>query len=336
MLVTSKSVGATAFFEKVRSRCARAGRLQVFARVRPHSPIEDVEECTSIARTIEANLLVSVGGGSSIDTTKGVVRDFLDRGAGPPFHVALPTTLSGAEFSKDLGLSVGKGKTVFSDVRFIPNVVIMDPEAALTAPVDLILPSGMNSIARCVEGIASIRGNAVAEGLYLHAIRLLSSALKGIKQDPRAPVERSRAQAGAMLAIVSGDVAPPKGIEFALAHVVGGFFKVPHALAHSILIAPCMRFNAPLAYEWHAMIAEALGVPGVDSISPREAARSASDAVVDLLKELGIPTRLRDVGVKKEMLPEGAVMALHDPYYSTNLIPLNGEQDVLRILEDAW
>lgn len=336
LVVTSKSVAATPFFETVVDYCGRAAIFQVYKGVHAHSPIEDVNDCAVLAREVGADLLISVGGGSSIDTAKGVVRSYLEAGDAPPSHVAIPTTLSGAEFSKDLGLTVGKSKTVFSDLRFIPNTVIMDPEASATAPLDLILPSGMNAMAHCIEGIASIKGNPIAEGLYLHSIRLLSTALLRIKQDPQSLVERSRAQAGAILAVTTGAYSPPKGIEHALAHTVGGFFRVPHALAHSIMIAPCMRFNAPLAHEAHASIAEALGVPGVSALDTHDAAKAASDAVVDLLRALGIPTRLRDVQVRREMLLEGAQVATHDPYYKTNLTPLIGYQDVFRILEDAW
>jgi maleylacetate reductase len=335
VVVTSPSVVRSGLVERVEEQLGGADSVEIYAGVRPHSPIETVQELRELAARIGATHFISVGGGSSIDTTKGLVLDFLDRDD-KPFHVAIPTTLSGGEYGKDVGLTDGNKKKIFSDVRVVPDLVILDPTAAVTAPLSLFMPSGMNAFAHCVEGLASVKGNAIGDALFLHSSRLLYSALFELAERPDDLVQRGRAQAGALMAACIGLGGIPKGIEHALAHVVGGRWKVPHAIAHSIMIAPCMRYNADTVGWAHAMIGETIGVPGAAKLDPVEASLATAEAIDQLLLRLGIPRRLSEVGVPRDDLANAAVDAFDDLYLHSNPKKITETSDVLGILEDAW
>lgn len=334
-LVTSPSVVRSGLVDRVRDQITSVDTIEVYSGVRPHSPIHTVEDVRKIARDINVTHMISVGGGSSIDTTKGVMLDYLDRDE-KPFHIAIPTTLSGGEYGKDVGLTDGNKKKIFSDVRVVPDLVILDPTAAVTAPLSIFTPSGMNAFAHCVEGLASVKGNAIGDALFLHSARLLYSSLFELAERPDDLVQRGRAQAGALTAACIGLGGIPKGIEHALAHVVGGRWKVPHTIAHSIMIAPCMRYNADTVGWAHAMIGQTIGVPGVEKLAHNEASLATAEAVDNLLLRLKIPRRLAEVGVPHDDLPNAAADAFDDLYLHSNPKKITETSDVLGILEDAW
>jgi len=334
VLITSPSVVRSGLVERVKDQLKAVAALEIYEGVKPHSPLSTVEDVRQIAKKIGATHMISVGGGSSIDTTKGVILDYLDKGD-KPFHIAIPTTLSGGEYGKDVGLTDGNKKKIFSDVRVVPDLVILDPVAALTSPLSLFMPSGMNAFAHCVEGLASVKGNAIGDALFLHSARLLYSSLFLLAENPDDLVQRGRAQAGALMAACIGLGGIPKGIEHALAHVVGGRWKVPHAIAHSIMIAPCMRYNADTVGWAHAMIGETIGLD-VAKLPPAEASLVTADAVDGLLARMKIPRRLSEVGVPRDDLPNAAVDAFDDLYLHSNPKKITETADVLGILEDAW
>jgi alcohol dehydrogenase class IV len=335
VLVTSPSVVRSGLVDKAKNHLKSVAALETYEGVKPHSPMATVEDVRQLVKKIGATHVISIGGGSSIDTTKGVILDYLDSG-NKPFHVAIPTTLSGGEYGKDVGLTDGNKKKIFSDVRVVPDLVILDPEAAVTAPLSIFMPSGMNAFAHCVEGLASVKGSAIGDALFLHSARLLFSSLFELAERPDDLVQRGRAQAGALMAACIGLGGIPKGIEHALAHVVGGRWKVPHAIAHAIMIAPCMRFNADTVGWAHQMIGETIGVPGIQKMAPQEASLAAADAVDGLLKRMKIPRRLSEVGVPRDDLENGAVDAFDDLYLHSNPKKITEASEVLGILEDAW
>jgi alcohol dehydrogenase class IV len=318
-----------------------AGRLRVvlggavagvFTGVRPHSPVEVVQEATRLYRECQADILVSVGGGSSVDTAKGVVHFHREETGQRAKHVAIPTTLSGAEFSRGAGITHGNLKKVYRTDLFCEGV-LLDPELTLATPSALFLPSGLNAIAHCVEGVCSVRANGVGEGLLLHALRLLGEALLEVAREPGRIEARGRAQVGAALAAM-GSVGMAAGLEHALAHVIGGRHKAPHALIHAVLIAPVMRFNHAVVVPQQAAIAAALGVP--DDGRPAAAlAKRGIDRVGDLLVELGIPSGLGALGVTEADLPELATLVRHDHNFATNPRPVQTDAEILGVLRDA-
>jgi alcohol dehydrogenase class IV len=330
LVVTSPSVRRTGLVDRV---AGHLGQLlaTVFDDVRPHSPIEVVEAARQTAEASGADVVVSVGGGSAVDTAKGVVHLVRELTGRRLPHVAIPTTLSGAEFTYAAGITHGRTKRIYGPDLFC-EVVLLDPEAAAVTPGSLFLPSGLNAVAHCVEGIQSVDGSAVAEAMMLHAIRLLSESLRAVQRDPGDLEARGRAQAGAALASL-GIWGVSVGLEHALAHAVGGKYKAPHATVHAILIAPVMRFNHPVVVPAQAAIAEALGVSrkGDEAV----VARRGIERIASLLIDLGIPTGLRALGVTEDGLADLADAACHDPCFATNPRPVSSREDVMEVLRSA-
>src|SRR5262249_9851184 len=166
-----------------------------------------------------------------------------------------------------------------------------------------------------------------------HALRLLTDALTEISRTPGSVEARGRAQVGAALAAM-GCVGMAAGLEHALAHVVGGRHKAPHALIHAVLIAPVMRFNHDFVVSQQAAIATALGVSG-DGLSKTELARRGIARLAGLLDELGIPAGLGALGVTEADLPELARLVRNDHNFATNPRPVQSDAEVLAVLNDA-
>jgi alcohol dehydrogenase class IV len=330
LLVTSPSVRRTGLADRVGDHLGRR-LVGVFDGVRPHSPIEVVEQAREASTSAAADVVVSVGGGSSVDTAKGIVHLVRERTGRRLPHVAIPTTLSGAEFTYAAGITHGRKKRIYGPDLFC-EVVLLDPEAAAVTPCSLFLPSGLNAVAHCVEGVQSVDGSAVAEAMMLHAIRLLSESLRAVQREPEDLEARGRAQAGAALASM-GIWGVSVGLEHALAHAVGGKYKAPHATVHAILIAPVMRFNHRAVVRAQAAIAEALGVPR--NGDEAAAGRRGIERITALLIDLGIPTGLRALGVTEDGLGDLAEAAFHDPCFATNPRPVSSREDVVEVLRSA-
>jgi len=197
LVVVSPSVVKTPLMEKIRG--ALGGRCAgVFDRVQPHSPTEVIEKAAAQARAARADILISVGGGSAIDTAKGIAVLLAEGGPLPRFgvrftppdrkevpslpapklpHIAIPTTLSGGEYSYSAGITEGGKKFILADPKIAPRTVILDPEAAQTLPARLLAASGMNALAHCVEAIYSTHTQALTQAYCLAGVSRLSEFL---------------------------------------------------------------------------------------------------------------------------------------------------------------
>jgi alcohol dehydrogenase class IV len=303
----------------------------VFDRVRPHSPIETVEEAAEQVADLDAEGLLSLGGGSCVDTAKAVAYFHRQRRATQLPHVAVPTTLSGAEFSGGAGISHGSIKKIYRPNLFC-DAVVLDPDVALTTPRDLFLASGLNAIAHCVEGVCSVQSTPFSDAFLLQALGLLSESLVQVRQSDADVNARGRAQVGGALAAM-GSHNLPVGLEHALAHAVGAHSRAPHALVHAVLIAPVMRFNHESVVAAQAAIADALGVKGSGDLTSR--ARQGIDKIEQLLVDLGIPTGLHALGVREDSLEEIADAAQDDPCFPTNPRRVQRREEVVDVLRDA-
>lgn len=334
LVVTSPSLVAQGTL-LARLKASLGERLAgVFSGTQRHSPIEVVRRALALARQVGADSVVSLGGGSSVDTAKGVVwyaeTDAPELGPRPLAHVAIPSTLSGAEYTEDAGITFGDSKRVLSHPKLVPAVVILDSEVVAATPLELFLASGMNALAHCLEGAVSVQRSPMSDAFYLHGIRLLSAGLPLAREgDPSA---RAMCQAAAALATIPSLMV---GLAHALVHAVGGRFRTPHAATHAAIAPAVMRLNQPAVGWQQRHIAEALGrnVRGLDAA---EAAFEAARGVVALRRRLGLPDRLRDLGVPRERLAEAADDAPRDRYFSTNPGPPLTREQVLQALDWAW
>ena len=255
-----------------------------FAGMSEHTPGDAVARAAQMARG--SDLLVSLGGGSVVDGTKAVAREL-----GYPTHVAVPTTLSGAEWAHRVGVtdeSSGR-KSGFADPRAVPQVVILDPDATVFTPEKLWLSTGIRALDHAVEGLLYGGEHPVTDVTGAEGARRLVSYLPRSREEPEDLGVRGELQISAWLAYF-GPLNTPMGLSHALGRRIGASYGVPHGYTSCVTLAPSLAVvrNRVPAERWRRL-EEALG-------------EDPPELVFSLVERLGLPSRLRDVGVPQEDL----------------------------------
>ena len=323
------------------------------AKIGAHTPRTDVVAAANAAREAGADLLVTLGGGSVTDAAK-MVGLCLGNGVTQPAQldtyraviaadgairrpevkppgvrmIAIPTTLSAGEFSAGAGCTdtARHVKESFSHPQMIPRTVILDPEASVPTPEWLFLSTGIRAVDHAVEDLCSVDGQPVSEGAAYHALRLLGQGLPAVKADPGDREARLDCQIGAWMSMVGSQTGVSKGASHGIGHVLGGTAGVPHGYTSCVMLPHVLRFNEPVNYEKQARVSDALGHAG----------EPAADAVAALITALGLPSRLRDVGVKLDQLDLIGQYSMHDRWVHTNPRKIEGPSVVRELLDAAW
>ncbi len=316
-----------------------------------HTPWPSIMAAAQAVRETKPDLILTVGGGTPIDTVKilqialahGVTRaEDLDPlhtavrpdgsrfvpkiNASPVRQVVVPTTLSGAEFS-----NIGGGTDVrtrlkhsFSGADIGARSVILDPAITVHTPAWLWLSTGVRGIDHAVEALCSVEANAYCDGLALHGLRLFSWGLLRTKDFPEDMDARLACQQASWLAASTiGRVT--YGASHGIGHALGAAADVPHGHTSCVMLPHVMRYNAAITGAKQEMISQALGATG-----------AAADAVARLIADLGQPTTLRAVGVKREQLPAIAEASMKSAWVRSNPQPIRSPADVMRLLEVAF
>ena len=353
-ITTSKSVAQSALLASV---IDGLGDLHAgtYAGITAHSPRPCVVEGAAMARAAGADLIVAVGGGSAIDATKTILIalwqnvttvDELDayragkpkEGAAPPSAairppadairmIAVPTTLSAAEFNAFAGISdPRKGiKESFGHRLIVPRVIVLDPAATLATPIDLMLSTGLKAVDHAVERLCSQQAHPFVLGTATEALKLLARALPAHKANPEDMATRLDLQFGMWLSIGAGTSGVGVGASHGIGHVLGAACHVPHGHTSCVMLPSVLRWNLPANEERQKRVGEAFGQP--------EAA--AGDLVEGLVRALGLPGRLSEVGVGKDRFREIAEKSMHDRAVLNNPRPIKGPEQVMEILELA-
>ncbi len=257
-----------------------------FAGIGQHTPGGTVEKAAIQAEMAGADLLVAVGGGSVIDGTKAVARQL-----GYPAQVAIPTTLSGAEWAHRVGVtdeSLAK-KRGFADPKTVPSVVILDPEATVFTPEELWLSTGIRALDHAVEGYLYGGNHPITDVTGLEGARRLMEYLPFSKRDPEDLAVRLELQLAAWLAYF-GPVNTPMGLSHELGRRIGASYEVPHGITSCVILAPSLQvLEDQIPGKIWSGLSEALGGDPPERVS-------------SLVTELGLPTSLRGVGVPEEDL----------------------------------
>lgn len=258
-----------------------------FAGIGQHTPGGTVEKAAMQAEMAGADLLISVGGGSVIDGTKAVARQL-----GYPEQVAVPTTLSGAEWAHRVGVTdEGMGrKQGFADPRTVPPVVILDPEATVHTPETLWLSTGIRALDHAVEGYLYGADHPVTDVTGLEGARRLMKNLPLSKREPDDLETRLELQLASWLAYF-GPMNTPMGLSHELGRRIGASYEVPHGITSCIILAPSLQvLKDHIAEERWSGLSEALGGDPPERVS-------------SLVADLGLPNSLREVGVPEDDLP---------------------------------
>ncbi len=313
-----------------------------------HSPRASVIAAARAARAARPDLILTVGGGTTLDTVKVLqiclahdvdsaeALDGLHVSVGPDGkritpqikpspvrQVAVPTTLSGAEFSNLAGVTDERirQKHSFIGPDIGPRAVILDPEVTVHTPEWLWLSTGVRGIDHAVETLCSIDAQAYCDGLALHALRLFAAAL------PRTDDLAARLTCQQASWLAASSIARVNyGASHGIGHALGAFADVPHGHTSCVMLPHVMRYNERATAAKQRLIADTMGRPGV----------LAADVVAELIATLKQPTTLRAVGVKREQLPKIAEASMNNIWVCTNPQPIRSVDDVIQILDAAW
>ncbi len=295
----------------------------VFDGVIPDTGVEIVDEGARLAGELGCDGLVSVGGGSAIDTAKGMaivmteggsIRDH--QGAGrlarrQTAHVAVPTTAgSGSEVSRYIVVKDQRAheKLHFIEDRIIPDTAILDPSLTLAMPPQLTAATGMDALTHAIEAYTSRHKNPISDGLALQAIKLIGHNLPRAVAEPQDKLARGQMLVAANIAGMACNSASV-GLVHAMAHVVGARHGVHHGTANAICLPHVIRFNSDELGHCYRDVAEALGVDARD-LGDEMGGEAAAQAVAQRAARIGLPPKLRDVGVPQndlEACAEGSI-----------------------------
>ena len=328
------------------------GVAGLFTGCREHTPVDTVIDCAAAIRRSGADIIVTVGGGTPIDTVKAALlclaEDVHDAEAlksyrvtvagdgartvpavGPSAvrQIAVPTTLSGAEFSNIAGVTDPERgvKDAYIARDSAPATVILDPAATVHTPDWLWLSTGVRAVDHAVETLCSRSAQPLPDATAIHALRMFAEALPRTKEKPDDLAARRDCQIAVWLAGFGlGRV--EYGASHGIGHQLGAVGGVPHGHTSCVMLPSVLRWNAPVNAGRQALVSEALGRAG----------EAAADAVADLIARLGQPGTLRAVGITEDQLDTIAEGSLGNMMVRSNPRPIAEAAQVREILDMAW
>ena len=300
---------------KVTDLLAKNGiEFEVYSNIKPNPTIENVQQGVDAYKASGADFMITIGGGSSMDTGKGIGiivnnPEFYDvrslEGVAPTkkrtvFTIAVPTTGgTGAESTINYVITdvEKKRKFVCVDPNDIPDVAVVDPDMMSSMPKGLTASTGMDALTHAIEGYTTKGAWELSDCLDLESIKLIAKNLrKAVQNDPDGREGMALAQYVTAMAYSNVGL----GIAHSMAHTLGAVYDTPHGVACAMMLPIVMEFNKDYTGEKYKNIAEAFGVDttGMDQETYRKA---AIDAVQQLSVDVGIPTKLEKL--KEEDLP---------------------------------
>jgi alcohol dehydrogenase len=327
-----------------------AARGALFGEAVPESSNEVVAKGAEAYREAGADGIVSIGGGSSMDTAKGIAilakKGKSDLGeffglskVGEPIvpHIAIPTT-SGTASEVSMFATIkdeaSKAKNLISDPHLLPPVAILDPELTAGLPPLMTAATGMDALSHAIESIHARFYEPIADGLACQAIRLIVTYL------PRCLEKGDDLEARGMQAIASTLAGMAfqnalVGCAHGLAHALGSLFGVHHGLANAIFLSHAIRFNMPAFAFRYRYAAEAFGLD-IRGKSDLEIAASLARAVDEFVVKVGLPRKLSAIRIPRESFPDLAKIAVNDPGMKSNIRRVTDPQELIPVLEAAW
>ena len=300
--------------QKVTALLDAAGfAYEVHSDIKANPTIENVQHGVKAFKAAEADCIVAIGGGSAMDTAKGVGiivnnPEFADvrslEGVAPTkkhavFTIAVPTTAgTAAEVTINYVITdvEKKRKFVCVDTNDIPEIAVVDPDMMSTMPKGLTAATGMDALTHAIEGYTTKAAWKMTDMFHLKAIELISKHLRGaVANTPEGREGMALAQYVAGMGFSNVGL----GIVHSMAHGLGALYDTPHGVANAIILPVVMEYNAEYTGEKYREIARAMGVEGVDEMTQAEYRKAAVDAVRKLSQDVGIPADLKAI-VKEE------------------------------------
>ena len=330
-LVTDKSLVEAGVSEKVEKVLEKAGiEFEVYSEIKPNPTIKNVTDGVKACKKAKADVIVAVGGGSSIDTAKGIsiVMTNPDRadivslnGASNTANrglpvIALPTTAgTAAEVTINYVITdeERKIKMVCVDPNDIPILAIVDSELMETMPKSLAAATGMDALTHAVEGYITKAHNTMSDMFHMRAIELIFANLPAAvnDKDPQAIENMGLAQYIAGMGFSNVGL----GIVHSMAHQLGAVYDTPHGIANAMLLPTVMRFNGqnPETAQRFREILIKIGRPDAEHLNDQDVINTFVWMLSELAKKVGITQTIKDYGAKEEDFDMLADKAMEDP-----------------------
>ena len=304
---------------------------EVYSDIKPNPTIENVQNGVAAFKKAQADSIVAIGGGSSMDTAKavGIIinnPEFADvrslEGVAPTkahavFTIAVPTTAgTAAEVTINYVITdvEKKRKFVCVDTNDIPEIAVVDPDMMSSMPKGLTASTGMDALTHAIEGYITKGACTISDMFHLEAIKLISHSLRGAGGGT--PEGREGMALGQYIAGM-GFSNVGLGIVHSMAHGLSALYDTPHGVACAIILPYGLEYNAPVAGKRYRAIGKAMGVDGIDYMTDEEACQATIDAVKKLSADVGIPADLKGI------LKEEDVQFLSDSAFADACCPGN-------------
>ena len=299
---------------------------EIYDGIKPNPTIENVTAGVEACKAAGADVIVAVGGGSPIDTSKAIATiitnpEFADvrslEGLAPTKNPCLPiiavTTTSGTAAEVTINYVITdvekNRKFVCVDPHDIPIVAIVDPDMSASMPTGLCAATGMDALVHAVEGYITKGAWELTDMLHLKAIEIIGRSLRSAVAGDYAG--REAMSLGQYIAGM-GFSNVGLGIVHSMAHPLSAVYDIPHGKACAMLLTAVLKFNAPATGEKYREIARVMGVPNVDAMDEATYRQAAIDVIQKLADDVGIPKSLSEAGVKREDIPFLADSAFND------------------------
>ena len=299
---------------------------EIYDGIKSNPTIENVTAGVDACKAAGADVIVAVGGGSPIDTSKAIATiitnpEFADvrslEGLAPTKNPCLPiiavTTTSGTAAEVTINYVITdvekNRKFVCVDPHDIPIVAIVDPDMSASMPTGLCAATGMDALVHAVEGYITKGAWELTDMLHLKAIEIIGRSLRSAVAGDYAG--REAMSLGQYIAGM-GFSNVGLGIVHSMAHPLSAVYDIPHGKACAMLLTAVLKFNAPATGEKYREIAHVMGVPNVDAMDEATYRQAAIDVIQKLADDVGIPKSLSEAGVKREDIPFLAESAFND------------------------
>lgn len=325
LLVSDKSLVEAGVTKNVMDVLEAANiKYTLYDEVKPNPTIKNVMDGVKACKKCKADVIVAVGGGSSIDTAKGIsiVMTNPDRtlqslnglsntvNKGMPV-IALPTTHgTAAEVTINYVITDEEKeiKMVCVDPNDIPVLAIIDADLMATMPKSIAAATGMDALTHAIEGYITKGAWELSDMFHIKAIEIIARSLRGAVENT---AEGREGMALGQYVAGMGFSNVGLGVDHSMAHTLSAYYDMPHGKACAILLPTTMEYNAEYTGEKYKDIAKAMGVEGVDGMTQEEYRKAAVDAVKKLGEDVGIEMTLKGV-VKEEDIPQLAKDAYAD------------------------
>ena len=350
LIVTDPGVYQAGLIDPVKEKLSKAKlSVDIFSEAEPEPTFPKLNAAAAQLRKEGYDLLVGVGGGSSMDTAKGLSvllahggkgQDYggVDKVPGPGVPIfTLPTTAGTGSEVTNIAIfgdpEKGRKLGIVSPYLFA-RLALVDPTLTYRCPPKVTAASGIDALIHAIECYTGNKANTFSDALAVEAIRLIAGNLRTAVKNGSDKEARNRMSEGALMAgmaFVNSGVAAVH----ALAYPLGSRFHVPHGVANGLLLPYVTECNLPANLPKYATVAQMLGVK-TQGLSLQEVAKKGVEAMKTLAADIGIPLHLRDLGVPREALEEMAVATMD----VTRLLGNNPKEltldDVRRIWQNAW